>query len=414
MFLKKNMKGFNFLLWRSFRLNRRGVKDGESFFSYGGFALSIAILTTSLILLSSYQKTLKEGLLGVNSHLYIFNPIDDFMTPAELAETEYFLNNKPEVESYSLVKQTQVMGVNDESVKGLLVRSIEWERDDLPIEYHKFIKGGSGNLVGAKDVVLGIEAAKTLGVKVGDEFRLVSPTSLEYTLFGLKMGEERVRVAGLFQSGIYDTDSNIIFLNGPLVSKLLANGDNYSLIEVKLGSEYVERANELQYMWTRELDFSVLIHSWIDFNGNLFRMLIVQRWVIFIILSFIVLIAAFNIISSTTTSILERRKELAILKSVGCNDSFIHFLVLSRVLVIGLLSVIGGILFGILFAFLLTKQTLYTLQGDVYFIERFSFHIDFFFLFLIFVVSLTIVFFTALVPLKKTSQLTITEILRNG
>lgn len=407
-------KVINFFLWRNLRVKRDGTVRGEAIFTYGGFALSIAILSSALILLSSYQKSLKEGLLGINAHLYFFNPVSEHLNMTQIDEISSFLAERGEVDSFSPVKLTQLMAVGETNVKGVNVRSIEWEKDRLPTDYYRFIKQGSGRLDGVRNVVIGSELAKHLQISVGDEFRLVTPRNIQYTVFGLKMTEESVLVKGIFHSGIFDTDSNTIFANESLLTRLLKNGDNYTLVEVKLKEPFVDRSDELKYAWTRSLDFNYLIHSWIDFNGNLFQMLVLQRWVIFIILSFIVLIAAFNIVSSTATSIIERKKELAILKAIGCSDRFLKSMVLGKVLVTSLYSIIGGILAGIGLAFILTKQSLYALQGDVYFLERFTLHIDYKILFVIFSVSLSIALFSTILPLRKTSQLTITEILRSS
>ncbi len=403
-----------FFIRKSFHFGRKQLRKPTTIISFGGFALSIAILTASLTLLNGYQKTLKDGLLGANAHIYIYSQSQDKLSKDEINNLTEFLSIQSEVDSFSPVIMTQVMAVGDRQMKGILARSIQWQKDSLPINYHRYISGGSGQLVHINEAVLGSELANFLQAGTGDSITLLTPANMQYTLFGLQTGETIVNVTGIFHSGIYDTDSRTIFLNEDLLSMLTNSQGFYDMIEVKLQNADIDRADYLAYLWNLMLNRDYQVYSWIDYNSNLFTMLVIQKWVIGIILSFLVLIASFNIISNTTTSVLERKKEIGILKATGCTNSLLKYFFLAKTTILGLMAIIAGIGLGLLLAFLLTKQTFLLLKGDVYFIENFTIRPDFATITIIIIVSIAISIWAALVSLSKISQLTVIEIIRSG
>lgn len=412
--MTKTCKVIFFFVKKSLRLGKNRLREKETIISFGGFAISVAILTASLTLLSGYQKTLKEGLLGVNAHIYFYNLVDRRLTTGETGEISKFLANQTEVESFSPVVMTQVMAVGEDQVKGVIARSIDWQRDDLPINYHRYINRGSGDLTNRNDAVLGSQLAEYLQVGVGDQVSLLSPANMQYTIFGLQTGEIIVRVSGIHHSGIYDTDSRTVFLNEEIISSLTTLNGQYDIIEVKLHDEHIDRADYLSYLWNQMLEHRFLIHSWIDFNSNLFTMLVLQQWVIGIILSFLVLIASFNIINNTTTTILERKKEIGILKATGCNNIILKLFFLSKTSILSLFAVIMGLGSGLLLAYLLAQQAYLMLRGDVYFIEEFRISIEIATILVILVISMFIAVMATIIALRKISKLTVIESIRNS
>lgn len=412
--MTKQSKIAFFFFKNSLRLGKKQLRKPTTIISFAGFALSVAVLTASLTLLNGYQKTLKEGLLGVNAHLFLYGMRNDRLGSADIDKISSFLESQPEVVSFSPVMMTQVMAVAESQVKGVIARSIDWQQESIPIEYWRFISQGSGELPEVYDAVVGSDLADHLQVKVGDRISLLSPANTQYTIFGLKSGEVLIRIKGIFHSGIYDTDSRTIFLNKEVFPLLVGEGSHHDLVEVKLRNEDINRADYLAYLWNVFLENEFLIYSWIDFNGNLFSMLVLQRWVIAIILSFLILIASFSIISNTSTSILEKKKEIAILKATGCQDGIIKTFFLGRTAILSFIAILTGIGGGLLLAYLLTKQTFLTLKGDVYFIEQFSIQPDLSTFLIILCISLLISLWAASLSLRKLAQLTIIETIRGN
>jgi lipoprotein-releasing system permease protein len=402
-----------FFVKNGFRISgKQGLKP-DILVSFGGFLLSVAVLTAAIILLDGYQRTLKEGLLGVNAHIFVHSFTARNLDEEDISQLNEFADQRQEIETTAPVSMTQAMAIGRNSIKGVLVRSIEWQRDKLPINYHSSISEGVTALERVNDAVIGYELAKILQLNVGDQFKLISPANMRYTVFGVKTGELVVNIVGLARSGVYDTDSRTVYVNKEAFHALTSSDNGYGMFEIELKPEFVESADYLSYIWERELGFNYQISSWVEYNSNLFTMLVVQRWVIFIILSFIVLIASFGIIANTTTTILDKRREIGILKATGAANKILKLYFLGRTAVLSLIAIIAGMTAGFGLAVLMTKQTVLTLKGDVYFIENFTVYLNPMVLLLIFTVTFLIALIATLLALRKISQLTVIEIIRN-
>ncbi len=391
--------------------------------SYGGFIVSISILTAALSLLQGYQNTLKEGLLGTNGHIFFYNAYSRNLGDDDIRIITDYLDNQPEVEAYSPVLLTQAMsykGKNSntknesvyEQIKGVIVRSIDWNNDNLPINYSNLVIEGTSELLNENDVVIGDQLANYLNISLHDELKLINPASMRFTIFGLKTGEKSTKVVGKYRSGVYETDSKTIFMNRETVNKLHnyhKNEDEYTLVEVSVKGNYIDNVKSISDRWLRELGYYYVINNWIDYNGNLFQMLVVQRWVIFIILSFIILIASFGIVSNTAKTIIEQKKEIGILSTIGADKNMIKAYLMGEMTLLGFISIVLGIAGGILFSWVLTKQTVLMLKGDVYFIESFTITLDLLTILIIIVVSLSIAVLASVVSLQRVSKLTVIE-----
>ena len=403
-----------FFVRKSLTLSKKQLRKSSTIVSYGGYAISVAILTAALTLLNGYQRTLKENLLGVNAHVYIYSLMDNRLNPEEVIKISHFLDLREEVDTFAPVIMTQLMAAGERQIKGVLARNIEWEREQLPINYHRYVTTGSSDLKQENDAVIGSELADFLQVGLNQEIDLITPLNMQYTLFGLKTGEVSVRVKGIFHSGLYEADSRTIFLNKQMFAALTSFPDRYDLVEVKLKEDYIDRADLLTGLWTSLLDNDFIINSWIDYNSNLFTMLVLQRWVIGIILSFLVLIASFNIISNTTTSILEQKKEIGILKAIGSSDSLLRSFFLIKTAILSIIAVIAGISGGIFLALLLTKQSFLMIKGDVYFIENFTIRPEFSTILITLLISVSIALWATIISLRKISQLTVIDVIRSS
>ncbi len=410
-----------FLFIKFFRFFTKKRLSYDTIISYGGFIVSIAVLTAALSLLFGYQETLKEGLLGANGHVYGYSSTSRYLSLQDISNIEEFLSNQKQVSAFSPVTITQAMAAkydnkNDRSsvdhsiLTGVVLRSIDWSKPNLPTAYHDLVVKGTSELHDHSSIVIGEKLAEYMRVGIGDRIKINSPANTRYTLFGLRSGELTVTIVGIYRSGIYETDSKTIFVNSGLLSDLLGDeGYRYNLFEVALHDQYIEKAHVISREWNNKLRHYYQFDSWIDYNGNLFAMLVVQRWVIFIILSFIILIASFGIASNTAKTVMERKKEVGILRAIGADSLMIKAYFMGETILLGLISIVIGILLGIITSWLLTQQTLFMLQGDVYFIERFTTHISVPNLLLTIVVSLFIAVFASFAALKRVSRLTVIE-----
>ncbi|NQT64641.1 MAG: ABC transporter permease [FCB group bacterium] len=384
----------------------------DSVFMVIGIIISVATLTVALSIFEGYETVLKNTILGVNSHIYIFKAGEGNLTNEEVEQIENELQKHDGVENTSALIVTQAMAVNGNRIKGSIVRGIDWEQQELPSKYKQYVLEGTWKLNAENSAVLGYKLAKELNLHVGDNFKLISPLNSTVTPMGLKPKEEIFTLVGLFRSGMYEYDSKFIFIDREVMGEFNSMENEFTMVEVQLKTDWIERADYIAYVWEHEFDYKYQISSWIDFNSNLFSLLKMEKWVIFIILSFLILIASFNVVSSVTTSIIEKRTELGILKAYGASDKILQKIFIGKTLILALLSVTFGQVLGVLIAKFFSWQKFFVLKGDVYFLDKINVQFGYISWIIILGVSMLIVLAASLIPLKNISKLNITNIIR--
>ena len=388
----------------------------DSIFMILGIIISVATLTVALSIFEGYEKVLKRTILGVNSHIYVFKNGEDNLNNYDISEISIFLESQPEVVSSAKIIITQAMAINKtmkkNRVKGCLIRGIDWNLKNPPTTYKECVFDGNYELIEKNDIVLGYRLAKELNLQIGDSLTLISPMNSKITPMGLKPKQQNFKIIGLYKSGMYEYDSKYVFLNLSEAAEFCSIPAEYSMMEIKLKDDEIERADYLAYLWTGAFGYKYQIHSWIDFNGNLFSLLKLEKWVLFIILSFLVLIASFSVVSTVTTSIIERKRELGILKAFGASNKILKKIFVSKSLLISFFSITLGQILGLLIAVFLSKQSIFMIKGDVYFLDKINVDFNLFSWMVVLIVSLLIVFAASSIPLRKISKLEITDIIR--
>ena len=384
----------------------------DSIFMVIGIIISVATLTVALSIFEGYETVLKNTILGVNSHIYIFKSGEGNLTKQDVEQIENELQEYENVENTSALIISQAMAANGNRIKGSIVRGIDWEKQELPSKYKKYVLEGTWRLNDENSAVVGYKLAKELNLKLGDTFKLISPMNSKVTPMGLKPKEEIFTLVGLFRSGMYEYDSKFIFIDREKMAEFNSMENEFTMVEVKLKPDWIEKADYIAYTWEHEFDYQYQISSWVDFNSNLFALLKMEKWVIFIILSFLILIASFNVVSSVSTSIMEKRTELGILKAFGASDKILQKIFISKTLILALLSVSCGQILGVLLAKFLSWQKFFVLKGEVYFLEEINVQFSYISWVIILAVSMLIVFAASLIPLKNISKLNITNIIR--
>jgi lipoprotein-releasing system permease protein len=383
----------------------------DSIFMMGGIILSVAILTIATSVFEGYENSLKEAILGANSHIYVFRNGTNELNPKDIEELQTFLSAKKEVETFSTVVLSQAMASHQNRIKGTMLRGINWKQEKQASAYQKFVRQGTHQLQTENDIVLGTKLAFALNAALGDTIQLISPIETKVSAFGVQNKIEDFRIVGLYRSGMHEYDSKFAFINQSKAMEFAGLENEFSLLEIKVLPSYIESADFLAFTWAMDLDYRYQISSWIDFNENLFSLLTLQKWVLFIILSFLILIASFNVLSAVSTAILEKKKDIGILFSIGASNTLIKQIFLGKVLFLSVLAILLGLISGFLISWLISLQTVFMLKGDVYFIEKLTMHFNLSTAILIFAVALLIVSLSSFIPLKKISKMEIQQIL---
>jgi len=400
-----------FYLKSHFRTTGRTWKKFDNLFSVLGILIAVATLTIANSLFEGYERTLKSAILGANSHIYIFRDGKSNINQEDLSELKEYVKKRKEVTAYSPLIVSQVMISANKRIHGGLSRGIDWKRENQPTEYRKFIIEGSYQLYEENDGVIGEKLAKRLNVTVGDTVKIISPVNSKFTPLGIKTNEKSIRIVGIYRSGMHEYDNTFLFINSTAAFALL-NTTEFTLLEIKLNDKSIDKAESIATSMQYDLGMKYQIQTWIDYNGNLFSLLRLEKWVLFIILLFLVLIASFSVVSSALTSIMEKKKEIGILKAYGASNKFLQQLIIGRIIVISIFAVLIGQITGIIIAWLITQQDMIRIKGDVYFIDKLSVHFNPMMLIIVFLASMLIIVIATLIPLRKISTMQITDIIR--
>ncbi len=342
-----------------------------------GFWLGVMAMIVVLSVMSGFEKTIKEKILGTQAHLIVLKAGQEGMDHYEevlkqVEETKGVVSAAPFIFN-------QVMLSSESNVTGGVVKGIDPDRVGKVTELvHNMKAGRLQDLKGdgeSPGIVLGVELAKHLGVTLNDAIQVISPLGT-LTPMGMMPKMKRFRVVGIFYSGMYEYDNTMAYLSIEAAQKFFGMGARVTGIEIKTSDIY--KVKEIGKEIQKKLGFPFWTKDWMDMNRNLFSALKMERIMMFIILVLIVLVAAFNIISTLIMVVMEKYKDIAILKSMGAPSRGILKIFVIEGLVVGVVGTILGTISGLVVALNLSEiqGLLERLLGfkimasDVYYIDK--------------------------------------------
>ena len=290
------------------------------------------------------------------------------------------------------------------------------KKKDTAEFFNNFLSRGKLKNFNPNSIFIGSELAFNLNLNVGDKVSLMSSSFISTPLGSLPK-QENFKVVGIFNTGFLDFDQNIIFLNIEDALSIFDKDNNDQNVEIYLKDPLKANIykNKIQKM-----NQNFFVYTWSDLNKSLFSALKIERNVMFIILTLIVIVAAFNIISGLTILIKNKTKEIAILKTLGLSNQSIKKIFFLTGLTIGFFATISGILVGILFSlniekirvFLSTVFNFEIFPSDIYFLDELPSEINFESILVIFVISLIISAIASYLPANKISKMNTFRALR--
>ncbi len=375
-----------------------------SIFSFLGITLGVAILIIVMSVMNGFKTELTKKILGLNPHIIVQSngfKIDDY----------YIKKIKQEIPDIKVQRTYFGEGViiSNEKAKGVIVKGVDTKNmESLEIFKNNFLLGDLKDFK-KNNVFIGAELAYNLNLEVGDKINLMSSIFMT-TPFGSIPKQDTFTIKGIYNTGFFEYDQNFVFLD--LIDALsLFDKDKFDQnIDIYLKEPL--NANRLKNK-IQNLDKNLFVYSWSDLNKSFFSALKVERNVMFIILTLILIVAAFNIISGLTILIKNKTKEIAILKTLGLSNNSIKKTFFLTGFTIGFFATIAGILTGILFAMNIEKIRSFLsnffnfeiFPADVYFLEKLPSEISFFPILLIFVFSLIISALASYVPVLSISKM---------
>ena len=383
---------------------KEGFLKVISIFSFLGIMLGVAILIIVMSVMNGFKTDLTNKILGLNPHIVI-------QPNGFKIENNFIINLKNQFKNINISKTYSGEGIviSNNNAKGIIIKGIDTKKE----ENLNFLKQNitRGNLKEFKKntAFIGSELSYNLDLDVGDKINLTSSAFIT-TPFGGLPKQETFTVSGIFNTGFYEFDQNFVFLNLTDTLSIFDKIKNDQNLEI-----YIKDPMQADYYKKiiQEKNQNYFVYSWTDLNKSFFSALKVERNVMFIILTLIVVVAAFNIISGLTILIKNKTKEIAILKTLGLSNNSIKKSFFLTGFTIGLFATIAGIIFGVIFSFYIEEIRIFLsnafnleiFPSDVYFLEKLPSEINFYSIFLIFIFSLTISALASYLPAMAISKM---------
>ncbi|MGF6526288.1 lipoprotein-releasing ABC transporter permease subunit [Variovorax sp. PvP013] len=333
--------------WRYTRAGRATRRNGFISFISGvsmlGIGLGVAALIIVLSVMNGFQKEVRDRMLGVVSHIEIFSR--DGQSLAELDPIMAAARRNPEVVGVAPFIATQALIARGEDMKGTLVRGIDPALEPQVTDFATTAQQGVlAKLVpGEFGVVLGGELARSLFVRTGDQVTLVAPGG-QVTPAGVVPRLKQFTVVGTFDSGHYEYDSALAMVHVQDAARVF-RFDGPSGIRIKLKD--LNRAREVADELARTLPGSFLIRDWTRQNKTWFAAVQVEKRMMFIILTLIVAVAAFNLVSTLVMTVTDKRADIAILRTLGASPKSIMGIFVVQGAMVGVIGTLGGLLLGL-------------------------------------------------------------------
>ncbi len=375
-----------------------------SIFSFVGIMLGVAILIIVMSVMNGFKKDLTKKILGLNPHLVI-------QPNSFKIEEEFISKLKVEFKEINLSKTYFGEGIiiGSNNAKGVILKGVNRNEKNIIQFFNNFKTAGDLDNFRSNNIFIGSEMAFNLDLKVGDNLNLMSSAFISTPLGSLPK-QENFKIAGIFNTGFLEFDQNIVFMNINDALSIFNKERKDQNIEI-----YLSDPLDANYYKDKiqKLNPNFFIYTWADLNKSLFSALKVERNVMFVILTLIIVVAAFNIISGLTILIKNKTKEIAILKTLGLSNQSIKKIFFLTGLSISFFATICGIILGIVFSINIEKirlilSTVFNLEifpSDIYFLDKLPSEISFNSIVIIFIVSLVISAVASYLPAKKISKM---------
>ena len=391
---------------------KEGVLKVISIFSFLGIGLGVATLIIVMSVMNGFRSELINKLLLFQPHISVYQFIDYDVTKNKISK---LLKNKNiQSKSVNLTYSIQSLVVTNNANKGVVLRGLN-KKDFLNDQLinKKIIDGNIGKF-GNSYISIGSNLAEQLGVWIGNEITILS-SKKESTPLGNLPEQYTFKVGSVYKSGIYEFDNNYIIFDISTSENFLSGYVKDKNIEIRL-----ENPNQAEVVKNSLSNETFQVFSWIDNNKSFYDALLVERNVMFIILTLIIIVASFNIISGLTILVKNKTKEVAILKTLGFSSYSINKIFFITGSTIGAAGTIFGILLGVLFSFYVENIRLFLssafnieiFPAEIYFLSQMPSEIHWPTILVISLVSLFITFLASIYPSIKASKVNPIESLK--
>jgi lipoprotein-releasing system permease protein len=407
-------RGLPFELFVAMRyLGARGQRASLSLFVWigvGGVFLGVAALIVVLAVMTGFQDGIRDRIIAANPHLLIFQAGNKSLTDADSVAAR--VREVRGVRSATpFVLQQALFTAGTGATHGGLVRGVDLSAPGVRADVASQIRSGSAAPVvdGEAAILLGAELARTLGVVVGDPVTVISPQGA-ITAVGMVPRMRRYTVAGTVEIGMFEYDSSLAYLALPLAQEFAGLDQGVTGVEVKLVDAF--DAKQVGRAIMGKLGFPYWARDWMEMNRNFFAALQLEKLALFVIVTIIVLVAAFAIIGHLVLLVAEKRKEIGILKAIGASNPSISMVFFTVGMIIGVVGTVAGAIVGLSLIWVQNTFKLIRLAGDVYQIDYLPMKLSPGDFILIIGSTLVISLIATIIPARRAGALAPVDVLR--
>jgi lipoprotein-releasing system permease protein len=392
----------------------------NTFVSIAGITLGVAALIGTVGIMTGFKEDIQAKILGTTAHIIVQDRMKDGMADYDSVADK--VQQVPDVVAATPFVLKQVLLTSQTGVQGIVIRGIDPKREGNVTELAKNLAAGTLNDLQTPikvkqsppdnptgppvetekpGIILGKELALRLGVFMGDTVNVVSPPAGPISAMGMVPKIRTFAIAGIFQSGMYEYDSSLAYIDLGEAQKFFNLGATATGVEIKVTDVF--HAADIARSVEQSLGFAYGARDWMQMNRNLFSALKLEKTMMFLLLVLITIVASFNIVSTLTMIVTEKQKEIAILKAMGATSTSIRRIFMLNGLIIGLTGTSIGIPLG--YAFLWLIQTFWTFDPTVYYISRIPVHVLASDVLLVAGSAILISFFATVFPSRQAARL---------
>lgn len=394
-----------FIAFKYLKSKKRGISFG-TFVSISGVSLGVMALIVVISVISGFHEDLQKKILGAQAHAVVLSYSGSIQRYEPIVDK---LAKNQEIIGYSPFVMGQVLVSTDKRSHGVYLRGIIPKYDQNTTEIFKHIKYKYENYTDLSWILIGKELANLLGVLPGDTVNVISPMGTIGPL-GVIPKVKKFIVTGIFEIGMFEYDANLAITDLKTAQDFFEYGNKITGIQLKLKDIY--KADIISEKLTKQLNEGLYVKDWMKMNRNLFSALKLEKFAMFIILTLIVIVASFNIISMLMVNVTEKQREIAILKSMGAPDKLIRNIFMAQGLIIGVLGTTVGLIGGLSLCEIIKTYEIIKLPADVYYLSKLPVKIKLFDIIIIVISALIISIISTVYPAHRAAKINPVEILR--
>ena len=369
--------------------------------SVAGLSVGISALLITLFILNGFEKVISKKIADFDGHIRVKHYLN-YPIPSEILEMDSILFRYKETVSQSRFIQKPALLRKGKVAEGIIVEGIEPDR----VEFINDILVSGRNDISGNQIVIGERLANQVNISIGDKIVLFDLA----TLNGSNKRLKQFVVAGFFHSGMLEYDNHMIYMNLEQADRLFHMNEKVSGQILRLSES--KWANELSEFLKKDLAYPYMVMTWKEKNRSLFKWMNIQRWPILFIFSLIAMVGLVNIISALAMIVLDKTRQIGILKSLGVSHTGLRQLFLFYGFMIGLAGAIIGSFLALILAWMQNNFKIITLPEDIYFMDFIPMDVSIFDVFSIAIISIVCAIFAAIWPTVRAERIEPADALR--